>query len=161
MKKNVLLVVFAAILLAACASNKSTQPSMMAQPDASAAAADAQATLDDPQGKLAKRSVFYPLDAAEVQDADKPLISAHAKYLAAHPHQRVLLEGNCDERGSSEYNLGLGQRRADGVRKLMLAGGASMKQIGTTSFGKEKPKATCHEESCWQENRRTDFVYPK
>ncbi len=161
MKKNVLLVVFAAILLAACASNKSTQPSMMAQPDASAAAADEQAALDDPKGTLKNRSVFYPLDAAEVQDSDKPLISAHAKYLAAHPDQHVLLEGNCDERGSSEYNLGLGQRRADGVRKLMLASGVSMKQVGTTSFGKEKPKATCHEESCWQENRRTDLVYPK
>lgn len=70
----------------------------------------------------------------------------------------VTVEGNCDERGSDEYNLGLGQRRADAVKKLLVAAGVPATQIRTTSYGKEKPKATCHDESCWKENRRVDFV---
>lgn len=70
----------------------------------------------------------------------------------------VTLEGNCDERGSAEYNLGLGQRRADEVKKLLVVAGLPASRIKTTSLGKEKPKATCHDESCWKENRRVDFA---
>lgn len=115
--------------------------------------------LDDPGSVLAKRSVYYPFDVYVVQDADRPIVEAHASYLSGRPNRKVRLEGNCDERGSNEYNLGLGQRRADGVRKMLVVGGAKESQIVTVSYGEEKPKLTCHEERCWKENRRTDLNY--
>ncbi len=154
--RNVIVVVFAAILLAACASQKSkTEASMGAAPGASSEQAS------DENSPNAKRSTYYGFDAAEVQPADRPLLEAHAKYLGEHPGQLVRLEGNCDERGSAEYNLGLGQRRADGVKKVLVASGAHADQISAVSFGKEKPRLTCHDESCWKEDRRTDLIYVK
>jgi peptidoglycan-associated lipoprotein len=71
----------------------------------------------------------------------------------------VVLQGNCDERGSREYNLALGQRRADAVKQRMVLLGVPQTRIETVSFGKEKPRATCHDESCWSQNRRVDFVH--
>jgi len=115
--------------------------------------------LNDPNSILAKRSVFYPLDVAVVQADDSAIVEAHAKYLSEHPDKKVRLEGNCDERGSDEYNLALGQRRADGVKKLLEAGGVRENQISTISYGEEKPKATGHDEASWSQNRRTDLNY--
>lgn len=115
--------------------------------------------LNDPNSMLAKRSVHYPFDVYVVQDADKPTVQAHAGYLSTHANRKVRLEGNCDERGSNEYNLGLGQRRADGVKKMLLVGGAKESQIVTVSYGEEKPKATGHNEAAWAQNRRTDLNY--
>jgi peptidoglycan-associated lipoprotein len=153
-------------LLAACASQKpkETTPPPEQKPAATSSestnAAQTQVNpLDDPNSILAKRSTYYPFDVSVVQPDDRALVAAHAAYLKAHPDQKVRLEGNCDERGSAEYNLGLGQRRADGVEKLLIAGGANRDQITAISNGKEKPKATCHAERCWKENRRTDIIY--
>jgi peptidoglycan-associated lipoprotein len=115
--------------------------------------------LNDPNSMLAKRSVYYPFDAFMVQDEDKPTVEAHANYLSSHPNRKVRLEGNCDERGSNEYNLALGQRRADGVRKMLMVGGVKEAQIETVSYGEEKPKATGHDEASWAKNRRTDLNY--
>lgn len=115
--------------------------------------------LNDPNSTLAKRSVYYPFDVYVVQDADKPTVQAHASYLSTHANRKVRLEGNCDERGSNEYNLGLGQRRADGVKKMLLVGGARESQIVTVSYGEEKPKAMGHNEAAWAQNRRTDLNY--
>ena len=115
--------------------------------------------LNDPNSILAKRSVYYPFDVSVVQNEDKPIVEAHAKYLSEHANRKVRLEGNCDERGSDEYNLALGQRRADGVKKMLLVGGVKDSQIETVSYGEEKPKLTCHEEKRWKENRRTDLNY--
>jgi len=115
--------------------------------------------LNDANSILAKRSVFYPLDVAVVQADDSAIVEAHAKYLSEHPDKKVRLEGNCDERGSDEYNLALGQRRADGVKKLLEAGGVRENQISTISYGEEKPKATGHDEASWSQNRRTDLNY--
>jgi peptidoglycan-associated lipoprotein len=145
-------------MLAACASEKPKEaPAAEAQP--AAAQAMAVDPLNDPNSILAKRSVYYPFDVSVVQDADKPVVAAHAKYLSEHPDRHVRLEGNCDERGSTEYNIGLGQRRADGVKKMMELNGVQSSQITTVSYGEEKPKMTCHEEKCWRENRRTDLDY--
>ncbi len=156
-----------ASLLAACASEKPKEtaapkeaPAQEAAPTpAQPEAAVAVDPLNDPNSPLAKRSVYYPFDVSVVQAEDKPLVEAHAKYLSEHAERHVRLEGNCDERGSTEYNLALGQRRADGVKKLLLAGGAKASQISTVSYGEEKPRETCHEEKCWRENRRTDLDY--
>ena len=87
-------------------------------------------------------------------------MQAHAEYLAKHPNRNVRLEGNADERGSIEYNLALGQRRADGVKKMLLVGGAKEGQIESVSYGEEKPVATAHNEAAWSQNRRTDLNYP-
>lgn len=167
--KNVALSILMLGMLAACASEKPKEEPKAETPapaaEAPQAAPQAQpepvATdpLNDPNSILAKRSVYYPLDVSVVQSADRPLIEAHAKYLASHPGTKVRVEGNCDERGSNEYNLALGQRRAEGVKKLLRAGGAAADQVESVSNGEEKPKLTCHAEKCWQENRRSDLVY--
>jgi peptidoglycan-associated lipoprotein len=170
--KNVALSIIMVSLLAACASQpkkEETKPQESPAAQAPAAApAQEQAPekmavdpLNDPNSILAKRSVYYPFDVAVVQKEDRPLVDAHAQYLASHSNVKVRLEGNCDERGSNEYNLALGQRRADGVKKLLQSGGVSSSQIESVSNGEEKPKLTCHSEKCWKENRRTDLIYAK
>lgn len=142
-------------------------PAAAAVTPAAASAAAAEKTpplsvfdpLNDPNSILSNRSTHYPFDVSVVQEDDKPLVLAHAKYLSEHSERNVRLEGNCDERGSNEYNLALGQRRAEGVKKMLQLGGANAGQIKTVSFGEEKPKATGHEEASWKQNRRTDMVY--
>jgi peptidoglycan-associated lipoprotein len=166
--KNVALSILMMGMLAACATEKPKQETKPETPAAEAPAQPVQQVapekvavdpLNDPNSILAKRSVYYPLDVAVVQREDRPVVDAHAQYLSTHPDAKVRLEGNCDERGSNEYNLALGQRRADGVKKLLQSGGASASQIEAVSNGEEKPKMTCHAESCWKENRRTDLIY--
>jgi peptidoglycan-associated lipoprotein len=160
--KKVALGILMASLLAACASQKpKEQPAseQVATSATEAAAPMAVDSLNDPNSPLAKRSVYYPFDVSVVQSEDRPLVAAHAKYLSEHPERHVRVEGNCDERGSTEYNLALGQRRADGVKRLLIIGGAKASQITTVSYGEEKPRLTCHAEKCWKENRRTDLDY--
>lgn len=103
-------------------------------------------------------SVYFDFAKATITPEYKAIIQMHAESIKGHKNGTVTLDGNCDERGSAEYNLGLGQRRADAVKKLLVAAGVQASQIKTTSSGKEKPKLTCHEESCWKGNRRVDFV---
>jgi len=162
-------------LLAACASDKAhVIQGVDANPGAATSASrtgvaaasqtDASALgdeLNDPKSILAKRSVYYPLDISDVQDADKPVVQAHAKYLSTHAQRNVRLEGNCDERGSNEYNLALGQRRADGVKKMLELGGAKSAQLESVSYGEEKSVAMGHDEAAWAQNRRTDINYAK
>lgn len=115
--------------------------------------------LKDPSNILSKRNVFFDYDKYDVKDEFKPLVQAHAKYLSSNPGAGIIVQGNCDERGSREYNIALGQRRAEAVRKMLNVLGVADKQIETVSFGEEKPRAACHDESCWKENRRSDIVY--
>lgn len=165
--KKLLISIILVNLLAACASQKPIEPEAAAPEPAPVVEAPAPAPapvvevdpLNDPNSLLAKRSTFYPFDVSVVQDADKPAVQAHAKYLSEHPNRTVRLEGNCDERGSNEYNLGLGQRRANGVKQMLLLGGARASQIETVSYGEEKPRAAGHSESAWSQNRRTDIKY--
>ncbi|MDE1942851.1 MAG: peptidoglycan-associated lipoprotein Pal [Betaproteobacteria bacterium] len=110
-------------------------------------------------GALGERSIYYAFDKYAVQDQYKPIVDAHGSFLLSHPAAKVVLQGNCDERGSREYNLGLGQRRADSVRKILAAKGVKDSQMETVSFGKEKPHNPGHNEKAWAENRRTDIVY--
>ncbi|MES1983040.1 MAG: peptidoglycan-associated lipoprotein Pal [Pseudomonadota bacterium] len=115
--------------------------------------------LNDPHSLLSKRSIYYPVDVSVVQDADKPVVQAHAQYLRQHATRKMRVEGNCDERGSNEYNLALGQRRADGIKKMLVAGGVKESQVESISFGEEKPKAAGHDDASWAENRRADLNY--
>lgn len=172
MKKLVISIVLVNLLVA-CASEKAPVTAAPAPAPApvveQAAPAPAPAPapvpvvavdpLNDPSSILAKRSVYYAFDVDAVPEADKPMLQAHAKYLSEHPNRKVELSGNADERGSNEYNLALGQRRADGVKKLLELGGAQASQLTTVSYGEEKPKATGHDEASWSQNRRTDINY--
>ena len=115
--------------------------------------------LRNPNSILSKRSVYFDFDSFVVKDEYKPLVEAHARYLQAHPNARMTIQGNTDERGSREYNIALGQKRADAVKRMMTLLGAQDRQIETTSFGEERPKNPGHDESAWAENRRDDIVY--
>ena len=116
-------------------------------------------SLNDLKGILAKRSVYFDYDSYDVKPEFRPLVEAHARYLLSNKNRRLLIQGNTDERGGSEYNLALGQRRADSVRKLMSSMGVPESSIESVSLGKEKPKATGSSEEAWAENRRADLVY--
>ena len=104
------------------------------------------------------RSVFFPFDVDAVQEADRAAIQAEGEYLGKNKDAKVRVEGNADERGSSEYNLALGQRRANNVKKLLVLSGAKAAQVETVSFGEEKPRATGHDEASWSQNRRADII---
>jgi peptidoglycan-associated lipoprotein len=115
--------------------------------------------LSDPNSPLAKRSVYYDFDSSEIRDEFKPLIQAHAGYLKAHSTTQVKVEGNCDERGSREYNLALGQKRAEAVKSALKLLGVTDDQVEAVSWGEERPAAPGHDESAWAKNRRSDIVY--
>ena len=110
-------------------------------------------------GVLAQRSIFYDLDQYDIKDQYKPLVEAHAKYLRDNPGRKMLVQGNTDERGSREYNISLGQKRSEGVKRMMLLLGAKEDQIESVSLGEEKPRAEGHDEQAWAQNRRSDILY--
>ena len=178
MKKFLVAAVMAA-LIAGC----STQPSAPVDDQSTAAAAAAAAKdgtttsgttttgisgastgtganpLKDPNNILSKRSIYFEFDSFVVEDKYKALIDAHAKYLSANRSAKVTLQGHTDERGSREYNIALGQKRADAVKRAMTLMGVQDVVIETVSYGKEKPKREGHDEAAWAENRRVDIVY--
>jgi peptidoglycan-associated lipoprotein len=117
------------------------------------------AALKDPNSILSKRSIYFDFDESVIKDQYRPIIEAHAKYLQVNKSARVTLQGNTDERGTREYNIALGQRRPDAVKKMMILLGAQEIQIETVSFGKEKPRREGHDETSWTENRRVDIVH--
>jgi len=114
---------------------------------------------NDPKSPLFEKSVYFALDEFTVQTRYQTMLSAHASYLKANPKQKVIIQGNTDERGTAEYNLALGQRRSDAVRKSLNLMGVSDDQVEAVSFGKEKPKAEGNTEAAWTENRRADIIY--
>jgi peptidoglycan-associated lipoprotein len=115
--------------------------------------------LKDANSELSKRSIFYELDQYDIKSEYRPLLQAHGRYLAEHRGTKMLVQGNCDERGSREYNIALGQRRADGVKRLLLLMGATEPQVEAVSLGEEKPRCEEHSEGCWSQNRRSDMLY--
>ncbi|AJG20515.1 peptidoglycan-associated lipoprotein Pal [Cupriavidus basilensis] len=115
--------------------------------------------LNDPNSPLAKRSVYFDFDSYSVKSDYQGMLSEHAKYLAANKGRRILIQGNTDDRGTSEYNLALGQKRAEAVRRSLSSLGVPETQMEAVSLGKEKPKATGHDEAAWAENRRADITY--
>src|SRR4029077_837018 len=116
--------------------------------------------LRDPKNILSKRSIFFDYDSNLVKDEYKPVVAAHAGYLQKNGGMKMRVEGNADDRGSREYNLALGQRRADAVKQMMQILGAKPDQIESVSFGEEKPRCSEAAESCWSQNRRGDIFYP-
>jgi peptidoglycan-associated lipoprotein len=123
------------------------------------AAAGGANVLRDPNSILSKRSVFFDFDSFVVSDQYRPLVEAHGRYLAGNRTARATVQGHTDERGSREYNIALGQRRADAIKRMMTLLGAQDMQVETVSFGKEKPRNPGHDEAAWAENRRGDIVH--
>ena len=115
--------------------------------------------LKDPRNILSRRNVYFDYDQFTVKDEYRPIVEAHAKYLQSNRSARAILQGHTDERGTREYNIALGQKRADAVKNMMLLYGAQEMQIETVSFGKEKPRREGHDEQSWAENRRVDIVH--
>ena len=111
------------------------------------------------EGLLAQRVVYFDFDSSEIKGDGVALVAAHSKYLVAHPNVHVRLEGNTDERGSREYNIGLGERRAQAVKRAMLLQGVAESQVATVSYGAEHPAAGGHDESAWTKNRRVEINY--
>ena len=115
--------------------------------------------LKDPNNILSKRVIYFEYDQDSVKAEYAALIQEHAKFLSNNRNRKIRLEGHADERGSREYNMALGQRRADAVRKATSVLGVSNDRMETVSFGEDKPKATGHDESAWAQNRRVEIVY--
>jgi peptidoglycan-associated lipoprotein len=115
--------------------------------------------LRDPKSILSKRSVFFDYDSNLVKDEFRPLVAAHAQYLTRNKSAKMIIQGNTDERGSREYNLALGQRRADAVKQMMTVLGVDAPRVETVSFGEEKPRGQGSTEAAFAENRRADIVY--
>jgi peptidoglycan-associated lipoprotein len=175
MKKAALYVAMT-ILAAACASketkteapveSRTTPPTASTTPPSTTTTPTRPETvagnpLKDPSNILSKRSVYFDFDSNAVKDEYRGLIQAHSRYLSADARNaRIRIEGNCDERGSREYNLALGQRRAEAVKKVMTVLGVSDQRVETISYGEEKPVAMGHDESSWAQNRRADIKYP-
>ena len=166
-----------ALVLAACSSkavkespqagspiNTQVQSSSTSQSDSASANAVTQSNgsvnpLTDPNNILSKRSVYFDFDKYEIKPEYQPLVSAHAEYLKSHPTTNTTLEGNADERGSREYNLALGQKRAVSIKRALSLLGVSDNQIETVSYGKERANTECNDEGCWQKDRHADIKY--
>jgi peptidoglycan-associated lipoprotein len=110
-------------------------------------------------GLLAKRIIYFDFDSSEIKGDGTDIVGAHAKYLANNPTARIRLEGHTDDRGSREYNIGLGERRAQSVRRALLLQGATEAQLSTVSYGAERPAVAGHDEAAWSKNRRVEIVY--
>lgn len=117
------------------------------------------AALKDPRSPLSKRNIYFDLDSYTVKPEYQSLLASHAKFLAANSKMKMLIQGNADERGSREYNLSLGQKRAEAVKKSLGLLGVSEAQLESVSLGEEKPACAEQTEECWGQNRRADMLY--
>ena len=171
---SVLLLIFSVAFLAACEGTTGTTKddstvTSSGSGSSSSGSASTSATgsgsawaghpLDDPNSLLAKRTVYFDFDESVILDQDRPILDAHAQYLSQNLGAAVTLEGHTDERGTREYNLALGERRAISVRQFMSLLGASGQQLRTVSYGEEQPAALEHNEEAWAQNRRVEIIY--
>ena len=153
------LVLLSVVLLGACASGVKLDDVDGANGNKSGSGDYSSQPWNDPKSPLFKRSVYFDFDSYIVKPEYQSTLQAHANYLKANKDRKIKLEGNTDERGTTEYNLALGQRRSEAVRKSLSLLGVSDDQMEAISFGKEKPKADGSNEAAWQENRRADIAY--
>jgi len=117
------------------------------------------ASLKDPKNILSKRVIYFDYDSNLVKEEFRPLVAAHAKYVSQDAKAKMIIQGNTDERGGREYNLALGQRRADSVKQMMSVLGAEGARVETVSFGQEKPRVEGRTEEAFAQNRRAEIVY--
>jgi len=169
MNKKILLSLFGmmALALTACGGSEATKPgvedkSVGAESSGVGTGTGVDGKTLDAKGKadlLAKRRVYFAFDSSAVDDESRAIIEAHAAFLNANKNIKVVFEGNTDERGTREYNLALGERRAQAVDRIAKLLGVSADRIKTVSYGEEKPIALGHTESDWALNRRVEIVY--
>lgn len=167
MKNRHLLIasLLAVLALTGCAGHEAVKPQASAAAEekiataASEKAGAAGTALSEQEQFLAQRRVHFAFDSSAIDNDARAIIEAHAGHLVANKKIKVTLEGHCDERGTREYNLALGERRAQAVKRMMKALGVAANRIKTVSYGKEKPLCSEHEESCWKQNRRAEIVY--
>lgn len=154
-------VVLVSLMVVACSSTpKADTPQASAKDSAPVSTANADSGKGAVEAQASQaQSVYFELDKSVVAHDGRELVQKQAEFIRQHKNDVVTVVGNCDERGSDEYNLALGQRRADTVKKLLEASGVRAKRIKTVTLGKEKPRLSCHEEKCWKENRRADFEH--
>jgi peptidoglycan-associated lipoprotein len=163
MQKVLLSVMVAA--LSACSTpsdkavNKLTAVEQVNSPGMGEGQGSALTPLTDPNHILSQRSIYFDFDSFVVKPEYRDMLSAHAKYLSANQQAHIVIQGNTDNRGTAEYNLALGQKRAEAVKKTMNLMGIADKQIETVSFGKERPQALGQDDEAWAKNRRADIVY--
>ena len=169
--KNFIIMLSVSLLLAACASapqpkveSADTKPAdqsvaPVAEVAASTTGAMTESARVAQQQGLQDKSIYFDFDKFVVKPEYRDLMRQHVEILQAHPKDSVTLEGNADERGSAEYNLAIGNKRARTVKTQLTLLGVAGSRINEVSFGEEKPRANCHDETCWQQNRRVDFVY--
>ena len=163
MHKKILLSLFgvAALSLAACGGSETTKPGVEDK-SVGAGATDTGVkgkALDAKADVLSKRRVYFAFDSSAVDAENRAIVEAHAAYLAANKNVKVVLEGHADERGTREYNLALGERRAQAVERMVKALGVSADRIKTVSYGEEKALAMDHTEAAWALNRRVEIIY--
>jgi peptidoglycan-associated lipoprotein len=171
--KKTLVVLGLTVFLAACASKKDPAPTTDTKPTPTIEAKPGPATtgvtpstvsgvsdpLKDPNNILSKRIIYFDYDKDSVKSEFTAIVQAHAKYLNENRNRKIRLEGHADERGSREYNMALGQRRAEAVRRAMAVLGVGSERMETISFGEDKPRATGQDEAAWAQNRRVEIVY--
>ena len=165
--KKLILPALLALTLAACSSTGPENAGALGQNGgagvatvtAGSASGSGIAALTDPNNILSKRSVFFDFDSFVIKQEARALIEAHARFLVQNPQMNMLVQGNTDERGSREYNLALGQKRSDGVKRMLILLGAKEDQVESVSLGEEKPRAQGSTEDAWSQNRRSDMLY--
>ena len=160
---RVALVALLCIGAAACSKKQEVKPQPQPEPQPQTQPApesnkDTPADLDT-DACLRQRVVYFDFDKTEIKPEFQQIMACHAKYLQDRPESHVRLEGNTDERGTREYNLGLGERRGNAVSDALQANGGSASQIEVISYGKEKPVCREHNEDCWSKNRRVEIIY--
>lgn len=174
MKRNAMYMILASVLAACASAPRQEQPvaAVEARPAGGEPRAQGAETrpmherpaaanpLNDPSSILSKRTIYYDFDSYLIKREYQPQVQAHSGYLVDHPQARITVQGNADERGSREYNLALGQKRAEAVKRAMILLGVKPERIETVSFGEEKPAAPGHDETAWSLNRRSDLIYP-
>ncbi|MEP7043267.1 MAG: peptidoglycan-associated lipoprotein Pal [Dokdonella sp.] len=167
--KNIVRIAFSVLLVAgvAACAKKAVKPTP-APVDNSSSQVSTEPTQNsgrytqgslDTDSCLRQRVIYFDLDKSEIKPEFHAQMACHAEYLKQFPQARVTLEGNTDERGSREYNLGLGERRGNAVQGALSGAGASSSQLNVTSYGEERPVCRQHDESCWSKNRRVEIVY--
>jgi len=153
------------LLFGGCSSMQSSEEAPVGDATGAGGAAGARGSkwtggaLDDPSSPLFKRVVYFEYDSAEMLPDSRDLLRAHGSYLSSNRSTHITIEGHCDERGSREYNLALGERRAQTVKRYLEAEGVSSGQLGIISYGEERPADPGHTETAWAENRRGVLVY--
>lgn len=171
MKLSTSVALFALVLMAACSSTKQEAPKaelaveapitpkLNLSQAASAVTKIEISPFDDPSNPLSKSSIYFDFDKYVIRPSDLAVVQAHGQYIASHQTAKIRLEGNTDEKGGREYNLSLGQKRAESVKKSLLLLGVQESRVEAVSLGKEKPLDPSHSEQAWAKNRRVDIKY--